>query len=294
MFVLTAVSLISIASCGTVTNTLTLTNNVAISNYVDVMITNTPDQVIDSGLMNAVIGEWLITMETYDDDYQDYDTNSNIIYIHYVKTNTYSSTTNGGVDGAYSLVFKNDFYVDQYTYLGTGTLDFITTNVYKYSILSNEYGYRIDLEITYYSEETSYLQPSGPIELLSYSTNEYIVKTNYQQNYKITNIFTATNIVTSIVTETNDWLLTIERDKIIDSYTFAFSTNFIGGSIWNTNIELGPDTNYYQLYIDGTTKSFRQETVVNSYTYNSWEVSGNEYVNFTLDQNTHYKMKKIK
>jgi hypothetical protein len=198
------------------------------------------------------------------------------------------------MDGAYTFKFKPSFYADKIVYNGQGTIDEYYTNVYKYSILSNVYGYRIDMEVVAFNSESHYLKPSGPFKVLGYSTNEYTIKTNYLQNFKITNVTTSTNVTSILISKTNDWVYHIDKQKIIDSYSFYYSTNFVSGLKWNTNVVLGPDTNYYQLFVDANVKSSRQESVSITYTYNGWGASTTPYINFMLDQNKGYKLLKIK
>ena len=294
---LTFILALSVLSCGgpgTDGGTLTITNTVNVSNFVDVTITNSPDQYIDTALMNAVIGEWLVTLELFTDVSNGLDAESNIIYIQYQNTNTYTSISNGGMDGAYTFKFKPNFYVNKIVYNGQGTVDEYYTNLYIFSILSNVYGYRIDLEAVSQSAESHYLKPSGPFLVLGYSTNEYVVKTNYLYNFTVTNVTTDTNSTSILISHTNDWVFYIDKQKIIDSYSFYYSTNFISGSEWHTNMTLGPDTNYYQLFVDENVKSSRQESVTITYTYNGWGASTSPYINFMLDQNKGYQLQKIK
>ncbi|OHD54583.1 MAG: hypothetical protein A2Y33_03515 [Spirochaetes bacterium GWF1_51_8] len=298
---LTILCFIMTLSCGgpvdgssvTVTNHYNVTNYTGISNFTDVVITNTPDQYIDVNLMNAVEGEWFVPLETFTDISNGMDANSNIIYIQFKNSNVYTSISNDGMDGAYSLKFL-DGYVNKIIYNGQGTVYEIVTNLYKYTILSNAYGFRIDLEKPQFTEEIRYVVPVGPFKVLGYMTNEYIVKTNITENYRTTNVTVTTNLTSLVVKQTNDWEFHVEINKQIDSYTFDYSIQVIGAGTNQTNLVFGPDTNYYQLFIDANVKSSRQETIKYTYTYNGWGATSSPYDNFMLTPDYSYQLMKIK
>ena len=286
-----------VASCGNIggnltqTNTLQIyhTNNYAKSNYVEVVITNTPQQTIAVNYMNAVLGDWFVEMDTVTGNSNGLDAHTNIIYIYYQKTNTYTSISNDGKNGAYCFRFKGDRNVDRLIYNGLGAVYQILTNEYRYAIYSNQYGFRVDMEVLDNTEETRYIRPFGITEFASGMIEEYIIKTNFQKNFRITNVILTTNNTLVKVTQTNGYKLYVDRDKMIDSYSFTLS---VSGAI--SNLKFEPDTNYYKLASESLTKSYRQENEKITFSQAGKTISGTTLYDFSLDKNKSFKMKRIK
>ena len=261
-----------------------VTNRWVNTNYTSVVVTNEPIEGSDVTLMTSMFGEWLITFESFT-DYTNDASGTNFFY--FKNSNTFISTTNGGIDGAYTYRFKPNFCVDKAIYNGQGGLMSESYDLYRYSIISNEYGNRIDLEVVESAEEIRYVRPFGETEFLMDPIYEYITKTNFIHQMRITNVTIETNDLMALVVKTNGWLLYIERIKKVKSFIFRISINSN-----QSNVILDPDTNYYQT-ISAPTKSVRDiAELINSSVNNIVNYSRSE--KFTMETNISLRMRKIR
>lgn len=244
------------------------------TNTVVIYVTNAPQNQVDTNMMATVLGEWLIVQETY----QTMTNGASGEPIVCVLTNTYDSTTNGGNDGAYSYVFKSDGYVNKKVYNSQGGVMKVYTNVFWYGIVSNSYGYRIDLELLDEQCITVYWQPDGPMEMLLEPIEVEVIKTNYLKNYRLTNVVRETNTVSFVVTNTNSWVQYIERKKYFTSYVWRLEVDGNG----YTNQVWTPDTNTYQVIMNGGIRSTSSVTETLIINVNQTNVMVNGIQDFTL------------
>lgn len=244
------------------------------TNTVVIYVTNAPQNQVDTNMMATVFGEWLIVQETY----QTMTNGANGAPIVCVITNTYDSTTNGGNDGAYSYVFKSDGYVNKKVYNSQGGVMKVYTNVFWYGIVSNSYGYRIDLELLEEQCVTVYWMPDGPMEMLLEPIEVEVIKTNYLRNYTLTNVVRETNTVSFVVTNTNSWLQYMERKKYFISYVWKIEVDSDG----YTNQVWTPDTNTYQVIVNSGMRSTSSVTETLIINVNQTNVTLNGIQDFTL------------
>ncbi len=265
-------------------------SGIAFTNYVQLFITNTPDHIVDVDMMNAVKGEWLVTLETYTDQSNATIGGTNVVAVHYVQTNTYDSVTNGGYDGAFSFFFKPDFFVDKIVYNSQGGVLSRYTNAYKYSILSNESGLRMALSIAGYYTKTTYLEPVGPYTFLTDPLTNIQVKTNIGAYGALTNVSYTTNVDYLVVSQTNYWQQVIEVSETTESYEFQF---LIQGN--ETNSIWTPDLNYFNVMNShASTLSIIQDTANQTVPLDGGSSTESVLVDFQLYENNSYMLKKIK
>lgn len=265
-------------------------DRIAITNFVELVITNTPEQTVDVDLMNAVLGEWLCVQETLLDYTNGYDEYSNVIYLPYVLTNTYDSITNNNQDGAFTFRFNASRYADKIVYTSQGTVLAFYTNAYRYTILSNQYGYRIELELRAEDAQTHYIRPMGPFTVLSTNIEVYTAKTNYQAWFSVTNIFVATNSTVLVVNQTNYWQHYIDREAMVDSFTMQWSQS---GSL--TNMTWTPDTNLTRILSQqaGSLSRYQENHTIVT-TVGDGDASDSSTLDFSLNYADSFILQKIK
>ncbi|MCX7882210.1 MAG: hypothetical protein N2314_03185 [Brevinematales bacterium] len=222
------------------------------TNTIVIYVTNAPQNQVDTNMMTAIYGEWLVIQETY----QTMTNGSGGEMLMCVVTNNYDSTTNNGRDGAYSYVFKSDGYVNKKVYNAQGGVMRVYTNLFWYMVVSNTYGYRIDLELLDEQRVTVYWQPDGPMDMVLNPVEVEIIKTNYLKNYTLTNEVRETNTTYFVVTNTNGWLQCVERERYFISYVWRLDVdgNNVSNQVWT------PDTNTYQVIMRGGTRSLSSVT----------------------------------
>ncbi len=288
MFVVLVVVFFTLFSCTTekvVEKEHTIREEIYITNYttnVEYYYTNTPYDVVDTDVMASLQGWWFVYEETtlaFTND-----TNGNPVV--YVQTNTWSSTNSVG---ACLYQLRSDGYVN-FKYYTTNNGWIEETNVFKWWVLSNDFGRKIDFEVLALQEVSEYVLPVGTRNFLPEPTNEIIVKTNYRSNYTVTNVIYETNIVYSICVETNDWEYHIERTRYFYSFSLGLITN-----ISNEYVEQywTPDTNTYSVIVSGNVRSSRNVVEHTAVMINSTNFYSSFFMNFSLMPYDTKKLRKL-
>lgn len=209
------------------TNTTYITNITGITNLSGAVISNTAAGYPDLGAMSNMEGQWLITFNIFLNVEQVYDVNSNLVWTWIQRTNYVGNLSNNGTNGAVTYTFKLDGTVDKTTYNAQGNIDTVVTNFYLFAAYTNAQAQWIELTDPLTVKETAWLEYDGYYLTTNVAVDVITVKTNYQQNYTITNIYPVTNSTTDILTNTNNVQLVrdLERSFLTYKYLFDDPTN---------------------------------------------------------------------
>lgn len=221
---------------------------------------------------SKILGEWLVTFESYEDPYQ-----SNAVV-----TNTAQTITDTDV---YTLKFKQDNSVDIISYSNGVVYNYATNYYFRYYI--NESNQSIDLiaPVDYTVSVSHYPYGSG------FATNQDAVTniriyTNYTYDYTVTDTDMEYVAGNTVLTQTNDYIT--ETTTMVTIFSYYYNFDAAGQMHWltkDTIAELPPDLT--------NTRSFTAYTITTMDGTNGTH-SGNMFINFNLDRYAKVNFVKIR
>lgn len=287
-----AASAAMLISCSIVTDDGSVQTNTHVVHQTNTVTiihseSNRLDSAVDTNLMRTLAGSWMVAMESYQTTSNAISSNGDIIdTIVYVATNVFTSLSNNGTGGAYSLVFKTNGNVDYAIYDNNGIVSNTLPDQFSYQVVSNQVGTRLELIVLSSIEETRWVVPAGEAVSTLNPVTITCQVTNYISNYAAMNVYSTNMVSWTEITNTNSWTLNIFRLKTVESYSLQLDTNTM-------TLLLDPDTWLQSDLSKGALPTKSAYTLMENISIQSNTFTINSFKYFESAADNHYILKRI-